>query len=55
MSTYCVWADNTACDRENLAELLPYMSDDFIEVELDCELDDVPTYDEIIRMVRNND
>ena len=55
MTIYCVWADNTTCDRDNFAELLTYMSDDFIEVELDCELVNVSTYDEIIRKVRNND
>lgn len=49
MAIYCIWPDDTFCEHRELEEFLTFMSDDYVKVDVSEEdLDDIPTYDEVL-------
>lgn len=50
MIKFCVWPDDTIMELVE-AEITPFLSDDFIMVELECEEDFVSYDDEIKKLL----
>jgi hypothetical protein len=44
-----VWPDSSYCYDEELEEYLQWKSDDYIEVELEADID-IPTYDYLVEL-----
>lgn len=45
---YCIWPDDTCCEEGELSEYLTFKSDDFIRLDFDGDIEDVPPYDLIV-------